>query len=210
MIWKDYAEDADEFFVAYAVTCPYFLHNHFFLIGHAVELYLKAIYIKQTNDENAAMKYRHDVKGLFESCQNNVPPFLPKFKFIDNYEIFQFKGTYKELQELGAKGHRTPSENEKWLHFMTYGEFYLIAENLNNLKYFSCQWKHYDPFWRNHLKAVASIKPNNFWAEFVKQARTYLGYSGEDNDVIKLCLEKFGCIDDLPSVSREYLSQVFK
>jgi hypothetical protein len=214
--WKNYVSDADDFLITYAVTCPCgLLHSHLFLIGHAVELYLKAIYIKQTGDEYKAIKEGHNLKNLFELCQNNTPPFLPKFESNGNYEIFKFKGTYEELYELAQKTIQgtglTSWEKEKFLHFSYYMEFYLIAENLNNLKYFSCQWKSRDPFWQKHLKYIASYKPNDFWIEFVKQARSYLGYSGEDNDMIKLCLEGFGCsADALPCTSREYLSQIFK
>jgi HEPN domain-containing protein len=71
-----YVLDADYFFITYALACLYPLQNHLFLIGHAVELYLKAIFIKQTDDEIAAMKFGHNIRGLFDACQNKVPPFL--------------------------------------------------------------------------------------------------------------------------------------
>jgi len=149
--WKDYVRDADEFFIAYAMTCPCgHLQNHLFLIGHAIELYLKAIYIKQTGDEAKAMRCRHNVKELFEACQENVPPFLPKFEFNGNYEIFKFKGKYQDLQELwatgAAKASWAPFEKEKVLHWLSYQEFYLISENLNNLKRIS------------NIVALASLK----------------------------------------------------
>jgi len=215
--WRDYVRNADEFFIAYAMTCPCaLLSNHLFLIGHAVELYLKAVYIKQTNDEINAIKKGHKLKGLYKSCQENVPPFLLKFKFKENHEIFNFRGNYKELLELEMGAIKsgkslTDFEREKVLHFISYKEFYLISENLNNLKYIYCQWKHSrDPFWREHLQAIASIKPNPFWIEFVKQVRSFLGYGGEDNDMIKLCLEGFACpVGELPNMSRSYLSEIF-
>lgn|GEM_PF-3287154 len=214
--WKDYARNADEFFIAYSMTCPCTLMScHLFLIGHAVELYLKAIYIKQTNDEIGAIKKGHKLKELFKLCQENIPPFLPKFKFKENYEIFNFRGNYKELLELYMKANEswnewTPFEKEKVLHFISYSEFYLISENLNNLKYMYCQWKHSDPFWREHLGSIVSISPNPFWIEFVKQVRSFLVYGGEDNDMIKLCLDGFTCpLEELPNMSRSYLCEIF-
>lgn len=99
---------ADAFFVSYATT-PLMLDVTLFLIGHAVELYLKAAYIKQTCDIDKAIQFGHDIEKLYEACKKNDPEFMKTFDAK--------KG---KPSEYGLMGHR---------------EFFAIADKLSDLKY---------------------------------------------------------------------------
>ncbi|MGV8174140.1 MAG: hypothetical protein ACP5OU_00365, partial [Methanothrix sp.] len=201
--WKSFEWDADEFFISYMmVVCDSaFVESTHFLIGHSVELYLKAIYAKQTNDVNVAMDSHHNIRELFELCQAGVPPFMP---------TFSFKGTFKELYEINNKVNRgislnnlTEEEQEKFIHFIEHQEFYYISENLMNLKYLHSPWK--GPGKDNKGKNIASIRPDPFWINFVKEAKAYLGF---DNGHIKRCLDGFGC--NLSPNTKFWLSKVYE
>jgi hypothetical protein len=196
--WGRFARDADEFFISYImVVCDSsFLFSTHFLIGHSVELYLKAVYIKQTGDVAGASG--HNVRELFEACQKGKPPFMPSFSF---------KGTFGELHSLSQKKFNgiilTKEEDEKAVHFLEHQEFYLIADNLMNLKYFSSLWKGKGK--ENKGKNIASMRPDIFWINFVKEVKAYLGY---DASIIRYCLDGFGC--KLSQNAKAWLSEIYK
>lgn len=195
--WAGYARDADEFFISYMmVACnSSFLFSSHFLIGHSVELYLKAIYIKQTGDVDGAGG--HNVRELFEACQKGNPPFMPGFSF---------KGTFEELHSLSQKYitgiSLNEEESEKAIHFIEHQEFYLIADNLMNLKYFNSPWRGSGK--GNKGKNIASIKPDFFFIKFVREAKAYLDF---DTGLIKHCLEGFG--SNLSPNTKAWLSEIY-
>lgn len=204
--------DAEDFFIFYMMTCENsFLNNRLFLIGHSVELYLKAIYIKQTGDIDGAMNNKHNVRRLFELCQAGNPPFMPNFSFKGNFEELHtiankvYSGiSFPAGLNASLAANLTTEETEKFKHFIEYQEFYLVSENLLNLKYFYSPWKG-NAFWKKMQKSIAFVFPNPFWIDFVKEAKEYLGY---DTGAIKRCIEGFGC--NLSPNTRSWLSEIYK
>lgn len=216
-LWGGFLWDAEEFFISYMATCdiPY-LNNRLFLIGHSVELFLKAIRINQTSDVNRVMSESHDVKSLFGKCQAGIPPFMPSFSF---------KGTFEELYGISQKVNKcltdnlinienitstdclTEDEKEKYVHFIRNQEFYFISENLMNLKYFHSPWRPQKGSRFFQLKGIniATICPNPFWIEFVKNAYSYLGYNPYQ---IRERLDAYN--DGLSINSKSWLSGLYK
>jgi hypothetical protein len=212
-LWGGFLWDAEEFFISYMATCAIpNLNNRLFLIGHSVELFLKAIRINQINDINQAMREGHDVRSLFGKCQAGPTPFMPSFSF---------KGTFEELYGISEKVNKhltdnliniknititdclTEDEKEKYVHFIENQEFYLISENLINLKYFHSPWKPQKGSRFFQLKGIniVTMYPNPFWIEFVKNAYNYLGYNSGQ---IKERLEAYN--DGLSMKSKSWLS----
>jgi hypothetical protein len=78
--WDCFLDVADQWFVAYSVP-PYDTAVKLFMIGHAVELYLKAANTKITDDIKRAIGFKHRVKQIWSDCKSHDPTFMP------NYEI---------------------------------------------------------------------------------------------------------------------------
>ena len=74
--WQDFLSPADQWFVAYAVG-PMAIAVSLFSVGHSVELYLKAAFAKQTGDVEKAMKFGHNLKGLWDALKALDPAFMP-------------------------------------------------------------------------------------------------------------------------------------
>jgi hypothetical protein len=215
--WGGFLWDAEEFFVAYMATCdvPY-LHNRLFLIGHSVELFLKAIRIKQTNDVNRVISESHDVRSLFEKCQNGDPPVMPSFSFKGTFEelyrISEKVNTYLtdnlvNIENIAITGCLTEDEKEKYIHFIDNQEFYFISENLMNLKYYHSPWKPVKGSRFFQLKGIniVTMHPNPFWIEFAKIAYDYLG---DNPDQIRERLEKYD--RGLSLNTRSWLSHLYE
>lgn len=178
--WNGYLVDAEDFFISYMTACEIpNLSTCLFLIGHSVELFLKAVFIKQTNDENTAINTAHNVRELFELCQGNDLHFMPNLGF---------KGTFQELYGISRRANENLTHNraridgftcdevDKFTHFIEHQEFYYISENLMNLKYYHSRWRGRNPFFRLNRIYVPTIHPNPFWIGFVKDVERYFGY----------------------------------
>lgn len=179
--WNGYLVDAEDFFISYMAACEISsLSTGLFLIGHSMELFLKAVFIKQTNDENTAINTAHNVRELFELCQRNDPYFMPNLGF---------KGTFEELYNISCRANEnlmcsrtdtdgfTRDEIDKYVHFIEHQEFYYISENLMNLKYYHSRWKGSNPFFRLNRIYIPTARPNPFWIGFVKDVERYFGYA---------------------------------
>ncbi len=208
-LWGGFAWDAEDFFISYLEMCKNsFLHNHQFLIGHSIELFLKAIFIEQTGDVDGAMGYRHNIKSLFRKCQTSDRPFMPDF---------EFKGTFEELSKLSERVNKnlidnkvmvkgfTPIEEEKFLHFMNHIEFYLISENLVDLKYYHTPWLSKSPIYKFMATTCPRLLPNPYWIEFVKKVENYLGYTSKD---IEKRFERYD--GELSINTKSWLSELYK
>lgn len=136
--WHSFMWSADDFFITYALTCEFSVHSVImFVLGHSIELYLKAVYTFQTNDIQKAIKFSHDIKGLFKACQKEDPKFMPDFTF---------------------------KANKTKLHYIQHQEFYIIAEHLPNLKYLGTPKKNkkelsfgfitHNDYWINFVKTI--------------------------------------------------------
>lgn len=101
-------DSGDAFLISYAVLPP-IPEVTLFLVGHAVELYLKAVLTKQTRNIDETIKFGHSVGDLLMECQKNEASFMP---------------------EINCKKLKTEEEYRSRHH-----ELYTIIENLADLKY---------------------------------------------------------------------------
>jgi len=207
-LWGGFVWDAEDFFVSYLESSRcHMLKSHLFLIGHSIELFLKAIYIDQTGDVDKAIKFKHNIRSLFEKCQTGNSPFMSDFKF---------KGTFEELSKLSDKANEnlkrkeimikgfTQDEVEKFVHFTDHAEFYLISENLMNLKYWHTPWLSKSSSYKIAVTGRPIFRPNPYWIDFVKEAENYLGFTSAD---IKAHFERYG--DDLHENTKAWLSKLY-
>lgn len=193
--WCSWVDLADQWFVAYAS-----LHTtispipSYFCIGHAVELYLKAIIVKNEGEEKA-INFDHNIIKLWDYCKLDTD-FMPKInlrKSILNQDVLAF----------------TPSPNtlskDDIDHFFNNRELYIIANHQKDLKYFSLPMK-------SHKKSGAFLigeYPNLYWIEFLKNIRVYLGYPpSRQRDYIKTFLNLTW--NELPARTRFYLCKIFE
>lgn len=126
----DFMPSADEFLVLYALSCEGPLARvSLFCIGHAVELYLKAVYTYQTGDKRKAIDYRHNIKSLLKACKNNDSDFMKNFDFGPPshpkvMHEFQFVADHlADLKYIGAtkgsiKSYAYIGHNDYWLEFV--------------------------------------------------------------------------------------------
>jgi hypothetical protein len=103
------------------------------LIGHAVELYLKAAYTKQTCDIDGAIRFGHDIEKLFTACKKNDPKFMKVFdskkggsdtyNLMKHREFFVIADTLSDLKYLGASRKKITNigvtfQNDDWIEFV--------------------------------------------------------------------------------------------
>lgn len=158
----DFIRNGSEFLVAYASTPP-LPRATLFLVGHAVELHLKAAYIDRYGGSASRekilkklRKYSHDVKELWDYLKRD-PDFMPNIKVrMDLYgKNYMDSATMTTLSE------------EDQIHLSEYSELYMIMGHLQDLKYLFLPWNP-GPYGINH--------PNEFWNRFFKELRAYLRY----------------------------------
>ena len=159
--WDDFLWPADQWFVAYA-TAPPAPAVTLFAIGHTVELYLKAAFMKQTGDEQQAMAFNHKIKRLWDTLKANDPAFMPSYELRDVVYNSDF-----------AKFHGKNLSHDTWMHFIKNQELYWIAKHLADLKYIGVRLKTIEhPGW------LGMEHPNDYWIAFLKELRGYLQYPG--------------------------------
>lgn len=135
----------------------------FFAIGHTVELYLKAANTKITGDIERAIRFGHQIKAIWDDCKVNDSAFMPKYEIRDDiYNMDLQNRPYERLNQ------------EDGIHLGNNYELYIIAKYLPDLKYLGAPLK--------TMKGAAGlglIFPNDYWIDFLKDMRRYLGHPEE-------------------------------
>ena len=179
--WLRFMETADAFFVSYATT-PLIIEVTPFLIGHAVELYLKAVYTKQTCNIDDAIEFRHDIKKLFSACQKNDSNFMKTFNF-----------------KTGATDTKHFMRDRGFFGIIKHQELFAIADKLSDLKYLGATKK--------RISTLSFTFPNSDWIDFVKEIRLYLKYPPKGaRDILKESMGRMKENDD----SKRFIAQVLK
>ena len=200
--WTQFLHMADDFLIAWVLSCHYRFLDLPFLFGQAMELYLKAVFAKQTNNPDAAIKFGHKIRDLFQACKNNDPSFMPNFKF---------EGTVEEMEELEREfiSGKLKDDDEglrRFHHFFSNKLFYVASEHLQDLKYYGSKWKTC-----NHNVPVpcGSIIHNNE-LDLVKEIKRYLHpeiSNGKHGHWIIFFLEEN---KDLPLECRKNLNYLYE
>lgn len=151
------------------------------MIGHAVELYLKATLAKQTGNNSAAIGYGHNIKRLWDACKSNDANFIPEYKirniifdksrYVDGLNINDW---YNDLVASGEVEHYHRNQ-----------ELYTIAWLLPDLKYT------FAPSKVQGRKSEIVSWPHPYWVDFFKAIRCYLDYPGAGRrDAIRFYLDE--------------------
>lgn len=191
--WWSFLRAADEWFVNYASVPADLSSVITFSIGHTVELYLKATYVKNTGDMHQAIKYGHKIRELWGACKSYDKNFMPNYEIrncVFNADLFN---TPTELREILS--------DDDLKHYFKHQELYLIAKLLPDLKYLGAPLK-----FLKGAYAFGYIHPNPYWIEFFKEFRSYLQHPSENRlDFIKHKLDE----GDLPVRSIQYLRGLY-
>jgi len=152
---------ADQFLVAYAQQSACMPAPTLFLVGHALELYLKALL--QKHDPSLEPKSQgHKVGQMIEKL--NSTGILSLYQVKDNLRDRFLKSGWRTADEL--------SKEDDYPEFIANQEMYWIAYFLADLKYLGTQ----------HLLAptafgVAVRARNPYWASIFREIRSSLGHS---------------------------------
>ncbi len=184
---------ADQFLVEYSLPGAIMGQTiKLFLMGHAIELYLKAAYIKNFNPKTIT---GHDLAKVFKECKNADPLFMPEY----------------DLKEAVLNPNYSIDEdspfNEDDRHYLDNQDFYTLAKWGGHLKYFGTpipQFSSTKPLQGSQV--IATMFPNPYWIGFIKELRKYLDHPQEGCiDYIKYYLES----TELPAASKDYLSGLY-
>lgn len=193
--WSAYADEGDRWIIAYALVSGLMTVQtaSLSIIGHAVELYLKAAHIKLYNDEDRAIGHGHHLQDIWRECRQRDPNFMRAYDIRDSILSKDF---------FDPKVAESFSEPDL-LNFDYHRSLYAIIQQLQNLKYFGLPWKP-KPRRPGGMYGVVTEHRDRYWIRFFKDLRNYLGYpSASTANIIKFELEHSAV--SLPPETAAYL-----
>lgn len=153
--YKMWINAADEFIISYLhhieirlsnKEVPFTsIFNRLFLIGHSIELYIKAAYIKTFND---FPKTNHDLLKVINIIQERNPQFLNEIN-ISNAQVEKYS-----LNEQA----RVSEPNDDLIRILKYIPDFKYPANHKRFSTFS----------------FSDIEPNKLYAQFIKKLRGYI------------------------------------
>jgi HEPN domain-containing protein len=189
--WVGFARAGDEWIVSYALPGA-LLRVKLFSVGQALELYLKAFYIKKTGDTKKAIEYRHRIKELWDACKQLDNSFMPSYEIRDS--IFKLNATqYLDIE--------TNMGQEEMRHYLQNQDLYTVMRMLPDLKYVGTPLT--SP---RALHGLVMMNWHPYWIPFFQQLRSNLGHPEQEDDDGILYLIRVG----LPIETVEYLSQLYE
>jgi len=132
-----------------------------FCIGHAVELYLKAVFLKLDPTVDVTKK-SHRVGEMLAEVQNRAPGLLAGYTLRDLvYQKFMSNPLIPLAQ----------TADPDYEHYIQHQELYWVARYLQDLKYLGTVHKQMpDQF------AVLAMSCNPHWETFFHELRRYLAW----------------------------------
>jgi hypothetical protein len=194
--WNRLAQEGDEWIVSYACTSGIVGSASLFSIGHAFELYLKAVHTKNSGNVDEAIKFGHNVKKLWEECKKKDSSFLSDYEIrprIRSKELF-----------MGSEDYSTMSKDDL-LHFLQNKHLYLIVEHLPDLKYFGLKWTTSS---KKDGMSIGWCSHDPYWIKLFRYLRKYLEYPNHYACRISQCL--FTSSECLTPGVIDFLSQISK
>lgn len=191
--WERFLHAADEWLVVYSIILlPFSMSTRLFTVGHAVELYLKGTLSKLTGDIEAAIRYGHDIKKMWNKCKQLSNSFMPSF---------DIKGTVFKLDYVGGMPLDAPISQQDRKHYFQNVELYTVAKILPDLKYAGVSYKQH-----KGGMVLFSEPLNPYWIKFFRELRTFLVYPQKDSaDTIRFHIANGG----LPAESIAYLEGLY-
>jgi hypothetical protein len=173
--WTSFLFTADDFIISYAqvsgVVAP---TTELFLVGHAVELYLKAASTKLSGDINRTVNFGHGLYGLWKDCKHQDANFMAGYDIIQStFDRMYF--TPKALLRM--------SKSER-MNYIINQNFYIILKYLPDLKYAGAPLRILKgPY------SMGTVSHDPYWIKFFAEIRTFLGFpSPTINHSIKLAV----------------------
>lgn len=190
--WDSFLWTGDEFILGYATSPINSSAAPLFMIGQAVELYLKAANTKITGDIDRAVGFGHRMKDLWNDCKQKDSTFMPSYELKDS--IFNKAFLEENIDTLYSK--------PDCLEYLHNQDFYLIAKHLMDIKYFGAPLKSIKkPY------SYTFVSHNPYWIDFFKELRAFLEYPMTGaNDHILIALE----MGDIGARGRTYLEGLYK
>jgi len=185
--WHICAQAGDEWLITYALS-PNLGAVTLFAVGHAVELYLKAVNLKC----DGKTRLSHEIKDLWDDCKRRDAAFMPSYEIRQSALDAPLFSGRNEFEFLNA------ADCESFFSNMG---LYLVAKLLPDLKYAGLEMqRHSGPF------ARGSVYPDPYWIKFFSGLRAYLQYPApEYRDPIAQHLRS----GDVPARAREYLRGLY-
>lgn len=178
--WQGIYEPADEWLITCAIT-PFVLSSHNFALGHTIELYMKAAYVKLYNithlkDDPNNLLHTHYIRKLLKKCKEKDNSFLPNYELRDNLFNKPYFGSYNEYKHLVNLGKIPKLSDEEHMHFLMNQEFYFIDGFITNLKYGDMPIGKFPSGY-----AESWGFPSTYWIAFFKEIRGYFSKDLKDS-----------------------------
>jgi HEPN domain-containing protein len=178
---------ADEFLISYACA-PNAGKAALFNIGHAVELYLKAVLVK-ANSKKDVSDYGHNIEELLTVVQSSHAPLLSRYVLK--------KGAFKWLHNtIAPEGHDADYE-----HYRNHQELYWLSRYLVDTKYLFASHRQIKGSF-----ALIYCSLNEYWQPFFREIRQHLGIPNSESgpDVLAIAARD----SETPPYARKYLSKM--
>jgi hypothetical protein len=188
--WKSFVNLGDEWLISYAIPPMHSVSVKLFTIGHALELYLKAVIAKRTGSVDGLVLYGHNIKKMWDECKGIDPNFMHDYEIRDS------------MIDALSRRTDTPLNPSDELDLAMNGDLYLVFCGLADWKYFGTV--HKSPRMPRNL---ATAFPNVYWIHFFKALRSYLGHaSAREHDEIRAQIDLFR---RLPDEAVRFLQQMY-
>jgi len=170
LAWQSFAMLGDEFIVAYASMSAITPAATLFVVGHAVELYLKALLLKDDPSCNVT-KYSHKVDRMLAALVRNGHPNIAMYD-LPNIDVNKWMHRPIPIGETSDPEYDSYVRNQ---------ELYWVAKYLPDLKYLGTMHKTMP-----NQFAVPCWPCNPYWAQFFAAVRLELGWpiAGEWTDEV--------------------------
>ena len=158
--WEQFVFAGDEFLAAYASTealpqaTPY-------LIGHAVELYLKAVYVAHFGNGKKLDELKREFQNKFNGG-HDIKALWDELKHLRGFMADYLIDSKLYLVDL-ATASSLPTEDQK--HISEHFEWYFTFRHFNDLRYPS-----------EKTGSYFFSSPCDFWIKFFRDLRSFLGY----------------------------------
>jgi hypothetical protein len=133
-----------------------------FHAGHAMELYLKAVYLKHQPGMNIT-KLGHRIGDMINTLKQDHPGFLPSVTLRSGVSTKFLSGRFAPLGDV--------LNDPDYAHFVEHQELYWVSQYLADLKYLGTVHMSLPSAFGIVCRSV-----NPYWACLYGEVRTHLGW----------------------------------
>lgn len=201
-------QDADEWLIRYSLCINYiFLTSNHFLIGHTMELYLKAVRMFQTGDYNVVLGHKHKIIEMLHYCIQDDPDFLSDIPSTNSEFVKKIIDDPRIIKSMSTEEFDVNKYGE-------YSELFKIAINFPSLKYMGLPTPT-----KNYKRATdfSHRVPNTDFIKIIKSIRNYLNWPRGNDPILSFIirhsyeipqLKRSG--DEIPQATKEYLMGLYE